>query len=76
MGRRGIPVTWILSGLSTIFFTGVGLLVWLAPVPESQITPAQKSLIAISDWLVKASAGAFVGFAGGVGLVGRNGRGG
>ena len=76
MGRRGIPVTRILSGLFTIFFTGVGLLVWLALVPESQPTPAQESLIAISDWLVKASAGAFVGFAGGVGLVGRNGRGG
>ena len=74
MGTRGIPVFWILFGLFTIFFTGVGLLVWLTPVPEAQLTPAQESLIAISDGLIKASAGAFVGFAGGVGLAARNGR--
>ena len=66
---------WILPGLFTIFSTGVDLLVWLAPVPEVRLTPAQESLIAISDWPVKASAGAFAGFAGGVGLAGRNGRG-
>lgn len=74
MGNRGIPVSWILFGLFTIFFTGVGLLVWLAPVPEAQITPAQENLIAISDGLVKASAGAFVGFASGVGLTARSNR--
>ena len=76
MIRRGIPTFWILLGLFTIFFTGVGLLVWLAPVPEAQLTPAQDSLIAISDWMVKAAIGAILGFAGGVGLAGRNGRGG
>jgi len=78
---RGIPVFWVLFGLFTIFFTGIGLLIWIAPVPAEQLTPAQENLIAISDGLVKASdglvkasAGAFVGFAGGVGLAARNGR--
>ena len=74
MRNRGIPTFWILFGLFTIFFTGVGLLVWLSPVPASQLTPAQENLITISDGLIKASAGAFVGFAGGVGLATRNGR--
>ena len=74
MRNRGIPTFWILFGLFTIFFTGVGLLVWLSPVPASQLTPAQENLITISDGLIKASAGAFVGFAGGVGLAARNGR--
>ena len=63
-----MPVFWILFGLFAIFVTGVGLLVWLAPVQETELTPAQASLTTISDWLIKISAGAFVGFVGGVGL--------
>lgn len=74
MDDRAIPVFWVLFGLFTIFFTGIGLLIWIAPVPAEQLTPAQESLIVISDGLVKASGGAFVGFAGGVGLAARNGR--
>lgn len=74
MTNRGMPVSWILFGLFTIFFTGIGLLIWIAPVPEEQLTPALESLIVISDGLVKASAVAFVGFASGVGLAARNGH--
>lgn len=74
MEGREIPVFWILFGLFTILFTGIGLLIWIAPVPEDQLTPALESLIVISDGLVKASAGAFVGFASGVGLASRSGH--
>ena len=44
---------------------GVSILVWLAPVPADAYTPAQESLLAIADWMVKASVGALLGFAGG-----------
>ena len=44
---------------------GVSILVWLAPVPADAYTPAQDSLLTIADWMVKASVGALLGFAGG-----------
>ena len=54
----------LLAALIFIMLVGGGVLVWLAPVPADRITPAQDNLINISDWLVKASAGAILGFAG------------
>ena len=50
-------------------------MIWVAPVPEAMLTPAQSRLISIADWLVKASVGAILGFAGGIGLASRNGHG-
>ena len=41
---------------------GGGVLVWLAPVPSDQVTPAQDRLIDLADTLVKGAAGAFLGF--------------
>ena len=47
---------------------GIGTLAWLSDVPTDQLTLAQTRLIDIADWLVKASVGAILGFAGGAGL--------
>lgn len=57
--------------MSLIIISG-GVLVWLAPVSEKDLTPAQDTLITTADWMIKACAGAIVGFAGGLRLA--NGR--
>ena len=44
---------------------GLSFLVWLAPVPAVEMTPAQDKLINIADWMTKSSIGALLGFAGG-----------
>ena len=71
---RAISVTWIFVTLIGIAASGIGILIWLAPVPADSMTPAQDNLIAIADWMVKAALGAILGFASGVGLAARNGR--
>ena len=53
-----------LSALLFVFAVGIGLLVWLAPVPADQLTPAQTNLIFLGDTMVKGAVGAFLGFAG------------
>ena len=45
-------------------------LVWLSPAPADRLTPAQDNLIEIADWMVKASVGAILGFAGAARLSG------
>lgn len=40
------------------------MLVWMAPVPAEDMTPAREILINIADWMIKASVGAILGFAG------------
>ena len=52
----------ILAGLIIL---GGGVLVWLSPVPADLLTPAQKNLLEIADWMVKASIGAILGLIGG-----------
>jgi len=51
----------VLFGLVVL---GGGVLVWMAPVPAEDITPARELLLNIADWMIKASAGAILGFAG------------
>ena len=56
--------------LFSIVVLGGGVLVWLAPVPDGQLTKAQDNLIEIADWMVKASIGAILGLIGGQRLAG------
>ena len=51
----------VLFGLVVL---GGGVLVWMAPVPAEDMTPAREILINIADWMIKASVGAILGFAG------------
>ena len=62
-GSRLIP--WAPAALLGLAVLGISVLVWLAPVPSEAYTPAQESLLDIADWMVKASVGALLGFAGG-----------
>jgi hypothetical protein len=41
---------------------GTGILVWLSPVSEEQLTPAQKHLVDIADLMVKGALGGAAGF--------------
>ena len=58
-----ITVT-VLVTLSHLILLGGGVLVWLAPVPAEQLTPAQTNLIYLGDTMVKGAIGAIFGFAG------------
>ena len=54
----------VLIVLFGLVILGGGVLVWMAPVPAEDITPAREILLDIADWMIKASAGAILGFAG------------
>ena len=41
---------------------GGSVLIWLAPVPAEQMTPAQNDLRELADTVVKAGLGVLVGF--------------
>ena len=54
----------VLIVLFGLIILGGGVLVWMAPVPAEDMTPARELLLNIADWMIKASAGAVLGFAG------------
>ena len=60
-GDSSFGVVFLLLALMTI---GLGILIWLSPIPAGEITPGQQNLMSIGDWIVKASLGAIFGFAG------------
>ena len=53
------------GSLIFLIISGGGILVWLAPVPADELTPAQTNLIYLGDTMVKGAIGAILGFAGG-----------
>ena len=55
---------WLLLALLTLIMMGVGILVYLAPVPVDRLTPAQGNLLVIGDWMVKVCVGAILGLGG------------
>jgi len=54
----------ILGLLFALILVGGGVLVWMAPVPSEDMTSAREILLNIADWMIKASVGAILGFAG------------
>ena len=63
----------VLVVLVGLIGAGGGVLSWLAPVPASELTPAQLIMIDLADTMVKGALGAILGFAG-TRLAMRNGR--
>ena len=63
-----MTVTLATAGVLIVLFglvvLGGGVLVWMAPVPAEDMTPARDILLNIADWMIKASVGAILGFAG------------
>ena len=41
---------------------GMSILIWLAPIPDAEVTAGQQGLREIGDWIVKSSIGAIMGF--------------
>ena len=62
------------GALIFLILSRCGVLVWLAPVPADQLTPAQTNLIFLGDTMVKGAIGAILGFAGARLAMGGNGR--
>ena len=54
----------VIGLLLALILVGGGVLVWMAPVPAEDMTPARDILLNIADWMIKASVGAILGFAG------------
>ena len=54
----------LLTASFALIILGGGVLVWLAPVPAEQITPAQDDLRNLADTIVKGGLGAIAGFFG------------
>ena len=69
-----IPTLLTFLILGTIAISGLGIQLWMTPIPAEDMTPARENLLTTADWMVKASVGAFLGFAGGARLAGRNGH--
>ena len=67
-----MPAILVIGVLFTLIIMSGGVLVWLASVSDELLTPAQETLLNTADWMIKACAGAIVGFAGGLRLA--NGR--
>ena len=70
MNYTAVTLGVLVSLLALVVMSGFAL-GWMATVSGPQPTPAQETLIALSDWTVKAAVGALLGFAGGVGLARR-----
>ena len=54
----------VLIVLFGLVILGGGVLVWMAPVPAEEMTPARELLLNVADWMIKGSVGAILGFAG------------
>ncbi len=71
-GGRGVPALFIFLSLFFILIFGVGITVWVADVSDEEMTQGYRNLLVMSDWMVKSSVGAILGFAGGARLTSRN----
>lgn len=70
---KGLPGTLVYLGLFGILVIGIGLTIWLGPLKDEELTPAYMNLLEFSDWMMKSSLGAILGFAGSTHLSRRNG---
>ena len=62
--KDSLTTLYILVAIFGLIGAGGGVLIWLAPVPTSELTTAQSTLIELADTAVKGALGAFFGFAG------------
>ena len=70
-----LPVLLIAIMLALILLSG-GALVWLAPVPDAELTPTQDHLIQTADGMIKFALGAVLGIVAGMRLANVKGVGG
>ncbi len=75
MTRREMPVFVQLIVPFTLFVAGIGIAMWLSPIPDRELTTAQSNLLDIADWIIKASVGAILGLGSTARIRARNGNG-
>ena len=68
-----VSARWVFIGLFCILFTGIGITMWIGPRSDDELTRAYMNLLEVSDWMMKSSVGAILGFAGSTHLSRRNG---
>ncbi len=73
MSKNALPVLIVAMLFALVLLGSIGM-AWQAWVSGPELTPAQRQLIELADWIVKGAVGALLGFAGGIGLSRRNGR--
>ena len=56
---------WPVLILFVLLFTGIGVMLWFAPVPDGELTQIQTNLANVADWMVKMSMGAIIGLVAG-----------
>ena len=74
MRELAFPITVMVVLLGLVVMSG-SVMVWQAGVASPELAPAQVQLLELADWTVKGAVGALLGFAGGIGLARRKGRG-
>ena len=74
MSGYGLSLTIMAILLGLALLSG-GVMAWQAWVASPELTPAQDALAKLADGTVKVVFGALLGFAGGIGLARRKGRG-
>ena len=74
MNSYGLSMT-VMAMLLALALLGSGVMAWPAWVAGPELTPAQDALTKLADGTVKVAVGALLGFAGGIGLTRRQGRG-
>ena len=58
-----VNTTIAVALLIGVLGAGIGIQVWLAPVPAVELTPAQANLIEGGDTMMKGALGAIFGYA-------------
>jgi len=54
----------IMLVLFMVMGLGLSVLIWLAPIPDSELTDGQLHLLSLADGMIKVTLGAIFGFAG------------
>ena len=59
----------VMLALFIMMAMGLGVLIWLSPIPASELTGGQQHLMSVVDGMVKIALGAILGFMGAIAFV-------
>ena len=63
MRSSAFPVMLVLF---IVMGMGLSVLIWLAPIPDSELTDGQRHLLGLADGMIKVTLGAILGFMGAI----------
>ena len=56
----------IMLALFMVMGLGLSVLIWLAPIPASELTDGQRQLMNLADGMIKVTLGGILGFMGAI----------